>query len=179
VDSNRDEDVALENVQHCHSGLVWAEDCFIAKSGDWSRFTAVGGENRKHCLSKMRRGFSPRVQNVEDERLIAVDRMITPFRIVVAISAVLIMALDVFDRYAQNFLSIGLGDNLRDVDFVAGRGGAYASANDDRNGESNECPSHKIVSVEFETKDDGVAAPHQSSIMRDERIALCDQESNI
>src|ERR1700751_4844806 len=61
VDSNRDEDVALENVQHCHAGLVWAEDGFIAKAVDTSRFAVIGGENRKHCLSEMRRGFLARI----------------------------------------------------------------------------------------------------------------------
>jgi hypothetical protein len=89
VNSNRDQDIALENMQHCHAGLVRTEDGFITKTVDTSRFDAIGGEHGKHCLSKMRRGFSPRIENVEHERLIAFDRMVTPLRIVVATRAVL------------------------------------------------------------------------------------------
>src|SRR5215831_10249771 len=84
VNSNRDQDIALENMQHCHAGLVRTEDGFITKTVDGSRFAAIGGEHGKHCLSKMRRRVSPRIENVEIEPLIAFDRMITPFRIVVA-----------------------------------------------------------------------------------------------
>src|SRR5262249_31749809 len=84
VNSNRDQDIAFENMQHCHASLVRTEDGFITKTVDTSRFAAIGGQHGKHCLSKMRRSFSPRIENVEIEPLIAVDRMITPFRIVVA-----------------------------------------------------------------------------------------------
>jgi hypothetical protein len=147
VDSNRDQGVAFEDVQHCHASLVGAEDGFIAKTVDPRRFASVGGENREH------RGGEPGFAGVEDveyERLIASDRIITPFRIVVPLGAVLIAALGVFDRHAQNSLSIGLGDKLWDVDLVAGRSGANTGANDDRNGKANQCSSHKVVSVEFE-----------------------------
>ena len=125
----------------------------------------------------MRRGVLPRIENVEIESLAAFDRMITPLRIVVATFAALVAAFGVFDRHAQNFLGIGLGDDLWDVDFVASHCGAHAGANDDQNSEANDCSSHKIV--KFDAKHDGVAASHQSSIIRDRRIALCDQESNI
>ena len=43
-------------------------------------------------MSKMRRSFSPRIDNVEIEQLIAFDGMITPFRFVPAISAVMVAA---------------------------------------------------------------------------------------
>jgi hypothetical protein len=42
-DSNRDQDIALEDMQHCHAGLVRAEDGFIAKTVDTSRFAASAG----------------------------------------------------------------------------------------------------------------------------------------
>src|SRR5437667_7856710 len=127
----------------------------------------------------MRRGVLPRIENVEIESLAAFDRMITPLRIVVATFAALVAAFGVFDRHAQNFLGIGLGNDFWDVDFVASHCGAHAGANDDQNSEANHCSSHKSLSVKFEAKHDGIAASHQSSIMHDRRIALCDQESNI
>jgi len=108
VNSNCDEDIALEDMQHCHAGLVRAKDGFIAKTVDTSRFAAIGGQHRKHCLSKMRRSVSPRIENVEIDPLIAFDRTITPLRLIVAASAVLVAAFGVFDRHAQNFLGIGL-----------------------------------------------------------------------
>src|SRR4029077_14680705 len=73
VNSNRDEDIALEDMQHCHAGLVRAKDGFIAKTVDRSRFAAISGQHGKHCLSKMRRSFLPRIENVEIEPLIAFD----------------------------------------------------------------------------------------------------------
>ena len=45
--------------------------------------------------------------------------MITPLRIVVATFTVLVAAFGVFDRPAQNFLGIGLGNDFGDIDFVA------------------------------------------------------------
>ena len=51
----------------------------------------------------MRRGFSPRIENVEDECLIAFDRMITPLRIIVAISAVLVAALGILTGTPKTF----------------------------------------------------------------------------
>src|SRR5207244_6883799 len=102
------------------AGLVRAEDGFITKTVDRSRFAAIGGQHGKHCLSKMRRSFLPRIENVEIEPLIAFDRMITPLRIVVATSAVLVPAFGVFDRHAQNLLGIGLGNDFWDTDLVAG-----------------------------------------------------------
>src|SRR5215471_14219445 len=179
VNSNRDQDIALENMQYCHAGLVRAEDGFITKPVDTSRFAAIGGQRGKHCLGKMRRSFSPRIENVKYESLIAFDRMITPLRIVVATSAVLVAAFSVFDRRAQNFLGIGPGDDSWDVDFVASHRGTHTDANNDQNSEANHCSPHKIISVKFEAKDDGIAASHQFSIMSDRRIALCDQASNI
>src|SRR5262249_24083582 len=143
------------------------------------RFAAIGRQHGKHCLSKMLRSFSPRIENVEIEPLIASDRTITPLRIIVPVSAVLVPAFGVSDRHAQNFLGIGLGDDFWDVDLVASHCGAHAGANNDQNSEGNHCSSHKILSVKFEAKDAEIPAPHQSSIMCDLRIALCDQESNI
>ena len=68
----------------------------------------------------MRRSVSPRIENVEIDPLIAFDRTITPLRLIVAASAVLVAAFGVFDRHAQNFLGIGLGnDYFWDIDFVA------------------------------------------------------------
>src|SRR5438094_7444225 len=129
VASNRDEDVALEHVQHCHPGFVGAEDGFITKTVDTSRFAAIGGQHGKHCLGKMRWGVSPRVQNVEVKPFIALDRTITPFRFVVATLAVLVVAPGVFDRLAENFLDIGLGDDLWDVDLVPGECRTCADSN--------------------------------------------------
>src|SRR5213592_4737873 len=125
----------------------------------------------------MRRGVSPGIENVEIESLIAFDRMITPLRLIVAATAGLVAAFGVFDRHAQNFLGIGLGNDFWNVDFVASPWGAHAGANADKNSEANHCSSHKSLSVKFEAKHDGIAASHQSSIMHDRRIALCDQES--
>ena len=109
VDSNRDQCVTFEDVQHCHAGLVRAENGFVAKTVDSRRFAAVGGENGKH------RGGEPGFASVEDveyERLIALYRIITPFRIIIPVGAILVAALGVFDWHAQNFLGIGLGDDL-------------------------------------------------------------------
>src|SRR5438128_11006398 len=103
----------------------------------------------------MRRLVSPRIENVELESLIAFDRMITPLRLIVSATAVLVAALGVFDRHAQNFLGIGLGNDFWDVDFVASHCGAHAGANDDQNSEANHCSSHKSLSVKFEAKHDG------------------------
>src|SRR5436309_16076586 len=108
----------------------------------------------------MRRGVSPRIENVEHQRLIAFDRMISPLRIVVATFAVLVAAFGVFDRHAQNFFGIRLGNDFWDVDFVASNCGAHAGANDDQNSEANHCSSHKSLSVKFEAKYGGVAASH-------------------
>src|SRR5207249_9741786 len=97
VDSNRDQCVAFEDVQHCHAGFVGAEDGFVAKTVDSRRFAAVGGENGKH------RGGEPGFASVEDveyERPIAFYRIITPFRIIVPASAILVAALGVFDWHA-------------------------------------------------------------------------------
>jgi hypothetical protein len=127
----------------------------------------------------MRRSVSPWIENVEIDPLVAFDRTITPLRLIVATFAVLVASFGVFDRHAQDFLGIGFGDDFWDVDSVASHCGAHARANDDQNSEANHCPSHKILWVKFEAKHDEIAAPHQSSIMRDRRIALCDQESNI
>src|SRR5262249_3924658 len=127
--------------------LVRTEDGFITKTVDTSRFAAIGGQHGKHCLSKMRRSFSPPIENVEKEPLIAVYRMITPFRILVTTFSVLVSGFGGFDRHAQNFLGIGLGDDFWDVDFVASRCGPHAGANDDQNSEANHCSSHKIPSV--------------------------------
>jgi hypothetical protein len=66
------------------------------------------------------------------------------------------VALGVFDRHAQNFLDIRLGHDFWNVDFVASHCGAHAGANDDQNSEANYCSSHKILSVKFEAKHDGV-----------------------
>src|SRR5262249_26553618 len=94
--------------------------------------------------------------------------------IVVATSAVLVASLGVFDRHAQNFPGIGLGDDIWDVDFVASHCGTCADANDDQNSEANHCSSHNILSVKFAVKHDGVAASHQSSMSRiAQRLKYC------
>src|SRR6059036_2409414 len=98
----------------------------------------------------MRRGVSPRIENVEIKSLIAFDRMITPLRLIVAATAGLVAALGVFDRHAQNFLGIGLGNDFWNVDFVASHCGAHAGENHNQNTEANHCSSHKILSVKFE-----------------------------
>ena len=67
----------------------------------------------------MRRSVSPRIENVEIDPLIAFDRTITPLRLIVAAIAVLVAAFGLFDRHAQNFFGIGLGDDFWDIDFVA------------------------------------------------------------
>src|SRR5262245_55605338 len=70
--------------------------------------------------------------------------MITPLRLIIAVSSVLVAAFGIFDRHAQNFLGIRLGDDFWDVDFVARRCGAHAGANNDQNSEAKYCSSHRI-----------------------------------
>lgn len=146
MDSDRDQGVAFEDVQHCHASLVGAEDGFIAKTVDPRRLASVGGENREHGRGEP--GFTS-VKDVEDERLIAFHGIITPFRVIVPLGAVLVTPLGVFDRHTQNSLSIGLRNNLWDVDLVAGRRQANPSANDDENDKANQSLSHKVF-MEFE-----------------------------
>jgi hypothetical protein len=84
----------------------------------------------------MWRSVSPRIENVEIDPLIPFDRTITPLRLIVAASAVLVAAFGVFDRHAQNFLGIGFGNDLWDVDLVAGECRTRA--------DNNSCPDKDI-----------------------------------
>src|SRR5262249_1353485 len=98
----------------------------------------------------MRWSVLPRIENIEIDPFIAFDRSITPLRLIVAASAVLVVTLGVFDRHAQNFLDIRFVDDFWDLDFVASHCGAHAGAHYDQNSEANLCSSHKVLSLSSE-----------------------------
>ena len=179
ANSNRDQGITLENMQHCHAGLVRTEDGFITKTVDMSRFAAIGGQHGKHCLSKMRWSVLHRIENVEIDPSIAFDRSITPLRLIVAASAVLVVALGVLDRHAQNFLDIRFRDDFWEIDFVASHYGAHAAANNDQNSEADHFSSHKILWVKSRRSMTESQRHINLSIVNDRRIALCDEASNI
>jgi hypothetical protein len=55
------------------------------------------------------------------------------------------VAPGVFDRLAQNFLDIGLGDDLWDVDLVSGECRACADSNSCPDNETKEFAFHAIT----------------------------------
>src|SRR5262245_37717934 len=91
----------------------------------------------------MRRSALPRIKNVEIEPCTAFDRPITPLRLIVTVSAVLVVALGLPNRPANDSFNIRLGDDFWDIDFIASHYRRHAGANNDQNSEANDCSSHK------------------------------------